>query len=194
MPPKSRAAAIGLGISRSAPGHVDIGSLTLRDSSIVSQPTAARAFKPPVSEITKIELDPLGIFCHFCSDACDPTTSYLCVECGAIVCHQTRPGGAGCIGHGSVPTKWEFLCPLCARKVEGKERSLPYKVIGYGMRKRVKKAWPACIVHITLESMKDHYLKLLVNLDLVTQYKQSPENVNDSFFVGDWRLTFVIGS
>jgi hypothetical protein len=35
--------------------------------------------------------------------------------------------------------------------------------------------------------MKDHYLKLLVNLDLVTQYKQSPANVNNSsFFL--WKL------
>ncbi|KAG2062446.1 hypothetical protein BDR04DRAFT_1123937, partial [Suillus decipiens] len=93
------------------------------------------------------------------------------------MCHQTRPGGSGCIGHDSVPEDWEFLCPLCARKVDGRERSLPYKVIGYGMRKRVKKAWPACIVHMTLDSMKDHYLKLLINLDLVTQYKQSSANL-----------------
>ncbi|KAG1764977.1 hypothetical protein EV702DRAFT_1204791 [Suillus placidus] len=180
MPPKARAAAIQLGIARSAPGKLDIGGLTLQDSAFtapVGQPPAAHAIKPPIAEIMKIELDPLGTFCHYCSDACEPTTSYLCVQCGAVVCHQTRPGGSGCIGHDSVPKDWEFLCMLCARKVEEKERSFPYKVIGYGMRKRVKKAWPACIVHITLDSMKDHYLKLLINLDLVTQYKHSSANL-----------------
>ncbi|KAG2352390.1 hypothetical protein BDR07DRAFT_1384333 [Suillus spraguei] len=127
--------------------------------------------------MSKIELDSVGTFCHFCSDGCDAETSHLCVKCGAVMCHQTRPGRAGCIGHDSVPKDWEFLCPLCSRKVDGKERSLPYKVSGYGMRKRVKKAWPACIVHMTLDSMKDHYLKLLINLDLVTQYKQSSANL-----------------
>ncbi|KAG1829563.1 hypothetical protein DFJ58DRAFT_737265 [Suillus subalutaceus] len=182
MPPKAkaRAAAIHLGIARSAPGRVDIGSLTLQDPSIaapVSRPPAAHDMEPPIADITKIELDHLGTFCHFCSDGCDATTSYTCVKCGAVICHQTRPGGSGCIAHDSVPKNWEFLCPLCARKVDGKERSLPYKVIGYGMRKRVKKAWPACIVHITLDSMKDQYLKLLINLDLVTQYKQSSANL-----------------
>ncbi|KAG2126263.1 uncharacterized protein EDB93DRAFT_1257638 [Suillus bovinus] len=180
MAPKGRAAAIHLGIARSAPGRLDIGSLTLPDSSLAASTLKLRAThapKPAVTEITKIEFDPLGTFCHFCSDGCDTKTSYLCVKCGAVICHQTRPGGSGCIGHDSVPTNWEFLCPLCARKLDGKERSLPYKVIGYGMRKRVKKAWPACIVHITLESMKDHYLKLLINLDLVTQYKHSPANL-----------------
>jgi hypothetical protein len=183
MPPKGRTAAIHLGIARSTPGHLDIGSLTSQDSPIAtttSKPQATHAIKPPVIEMTETEFDTLGTFCHFCTDVCDTTTSYECAKCGAVICHQTRPGGAGCIGHDSVPKNWEFLCPLCARKEDGKERSLPYKVIGYGMRKRVKKAWPACIVHITLDSMKDNYLKHLINLDLVTQYKQSSANVSHS--------------
>ncbi|KAG1776717.1 hypothetical protein EV702DRAFT_1046040 [Suillus placidus] len=180
MPPKTRAAAIQLRITCSAPGKLDIGGLTLQDSVFVApvgQPPAAHAIKPPIAEIMKIELDPLGTFCHYYSDACEPMTSYLCIQCGAVICHQTWPGGSGCIGHDSVPKDWEFLCMLCARKVDGKERSFPYKVIVYGMRKRVKKVWPACIVHITLDSMKDHYLKLLINLDLVTQYKHSSANL-----------------
>ncbi|KAG2063062.1 hypothetical protein BDR04DRAFT_1123517 [Suillus decipiens] len=178
MPPEVPTATMHLRLTRSAPGRLDISALTLQDSSSerpVAKHKAANTNQLFVPDIANIEFGPLGTFCDFCFDWCDGG-SHLCVKCGAAVCHQPRPGGAGCIGHDSVSKDWQFLCPLCARKVDGRKRSLPYKVIGYGTRKKVKKAWPACIVHMTSDSMKDCYLKNLINVDLVAQYKQSSAN------------------
>jgi hypothetical protein len=193
MPPKAPTAAIHLGVARSAPGRLAIGALTLQDSLIehpVGKHKAAYTDKHLVTKIAKIEFDPLGTFCHFCLDGCDAGGYQLCVKCGTVVCHQLRPDGAGCICHDSVSKDWEFLCPLCARKVDGKESSLPYRVTIYGTRTKVKKAWPACIIHVTLDSMQDHYLKHLINIDLVAQYKQSSANVSLLLLLDSLQLTF----
>jgi hypothetical protein len=61
-------------------------------------------------------------------------------------------------------------------KTSGSETGLPYRFIGYGMSRMAKKAWPACVVHIT--SGNNDYLKDLINIDLENQYNEYVGNVS----------------
>lgn len=139
-------------------------------------------FSTPITSMGKLSVpsDTLGTWCHWCCDSCDPSSSHVCVNCGAVACCQTRPGGPGCISYRSVQKGWAFLCPLCVIKRNGRENGLPYTVIRYGMSKVAKKAWPACVVHMT--SGNNDYLKDLINIDLANQYKGYIDNVSHSHF------------
>lgn len=124
----------------------------------------------------------LGTFCHFCSDVCSPPHQHECVECGAIVCEQFFPRSSGCIYLGTVNVgKDAFLCPVCSRTGDGKEKQLRYLYIGFGRRKKVKMAWPMAIINLSLESMKDDYLAATVKLEAENHYRSMPHNVSTDY-------------
>jgi hypothetical protein len=166
MTKPKRAVGVKHGVSRCAAGRSDVGSL-----SSTQIPVQFIATLPPLTTS-------LGDFCHYCCDVCDPTLAHTCVDCAAVVCEQALPGLGGCIGHKSVNRSHIFQCPLCARKGAGKTECLPYKFVGFGTRKKLKKTWPVCVVHLVLDSLKDDYLKRLINIELVNQYSAQQGNVS----------------
>lgn len=186
MPPKTCLPNIHLRASSSTPSQCNLGNMAAatQESAFTNTPLHLGTDKvhTPIASIAKpsSRTDPLGTWCHWCCDPCSSKSSYVCVNCGAVVCRQTRPDGPGCIGYRSVRKGWVFLCPLCVTKVSGGEKGLPYRVIGYGMGKMAKKAWPVCVVHIT--SGNNDYLKDLINIDLENQYKGYIGNVSHCHF------------
>jgi hypothetical protein len=171
--------------SPSSPAQCNLGNMVAatQQDTFINTPLhhGTGGVQTPIASISKPSLrsDPLGTWCHWCCDPCNSKSSHVCVNCGMVVCHQRRPNGSGCIGYRSVLKGGAFLCPLCVSKVSGGEESLPYRVIGYGMSRMAKKAWPACIVHIT--SGNNDYLKDLINIDLMNQYKGYIGNVSHSY-------------
>jgi hypothetical protein len=182
MPRKTCLSSINLRTSSSAPVQYSPGNVAAatQETTCINTPLHHKTDKvhTPTTPIgnSSPRSDTLGTWCHWCCDPCNSKSSHVCVNCGAVVCYQTQPGGPGCIGNQSVQRGWAFLCPLCMTKLSGRQKGLPYRVIGYGMGKMAKKAWPACVVHIT--SGNNDYLKDLINIDLENQYKGYIGNVS----------------
>jgi hypothetical protein len=157
-------------------------NLIVDDASSTMNPAAASPLHPvhttpapaPDSQAVRV-----GTFCHYCCDQTDSAKAHECVNCGAIVCEQYLPRSSGCIFLRSVevPEK-DFLCPLCSRSADGKDKPLRYAFIGFGRRKKVKMAWPMAIVNLNLESMKDDYLSNTVTLEAKNHYRSFQDNVS----------------
>ncbi|KAG2029988.1 hypothetical protein BDR03DRAFT_987378 [Suillus americanus] len=172
-PPKKKAkvGAILSGISRSAPGDVDIGSMTsdrFKATNILAVDKSA-----PASLSTKVTT---GTFCHFCGDHTDSPHKHECVNCGAIVCEQFVPRSSGCIYLNTVEVG-DFRCPMCSRLGDGKDKPLRYAFIGFGRRKKVKMAWPMALINLSLESLKDDYLAKSVILEAENHFRDFLDNL-----------------
>ncbi|KAG1756183.1 uncharacterized protein EDB91DRAFT_1241280 [Suillus paluster] len=194
MPPKknSKSTAGGhfSGITRAGPGTVDIGSMVPQHSiagTSVEMPsnlghdgqvvrsTEARSLTTAVSsgvqqtEASGKSNNPsfhainIGNYCHFCCDHIQQPYCHECVDCGGIMCQQSIPWGSSCIYYGTVDTT--------------KDAPLPYAVLGYWIRKKVKMAWPMAIVSLSLESLKDNYLASTVRCEVEYHYKDNRENL-----------------
>ncbi|KAG1718105.1 uncharacterized protein EDB91DRAFT_1258893 [Suillus paluster] len=201
---KSTAGGHFSGITRAGPGTVDIGSmvpqhsiagtsvqmpsdlghdgqvvrstearsLTTAVSSGVQQTQASGKSNNPSSHAINI-----GNYCHFCCDHIQRPYCHECVDCGGIMCQQSVPRGSGCIYYGTVDTTKDFRCPICARTAANKDAPLPYAVLGYWIRKKVKMAWPMAIVSLSLESLKDDYLASTVRCEVEYHYRDNRENL-----------------
>jgi hypothetical protein len=197
---KAKVGAYFSGISRSAAGEVDIGSMVgltsatstpLRvsnilahdktsqdDSGIVNTPSSTHAVQtsapdPPSPDVT------VGTFCHFCCDQATSPRKHECIDCGTIVCEQFLPRSSGCIYLNTVEVgENDFRCPACSRKGDGRDKPLRYAFIGFGRRKKAKTAWPMTIVNLTLESMKDEYLARSVILEAENHFRFFEDNVS----------------
>ncbi|KAJ8581503.1 hypothetical protein M405DRAFT_847007 [Rhizopogon salebrosus TDB-379] len=122
---------------------------------------------PASSPVTPAE--PEEEFCHYCCDLVRHPYRHECVDCGAIVCEQSKPRNSGCLLHQSLrDSKGKFVCPLCYQKKKGVQ--LPYVFVGYSMRNQVKMLWPLCVINISLESMKDKFIGETVRLDMESHY------------------------
>ncbi|KAG2108285.1 hypothetical protein DEU56DRAFT_760668 [Suillus clintonianus] len=200
---RARVGAIASGISRAAPGELDIGSMTglagsasapLKVSSIFSDQESANQdsgdtnAEPPVNLPLTVAPVPsptpgsyVGTFCHFCCDLASSPHKHECVQCGAIICEQHVARGSGCIYLNTVEVAAkDFYCPICSRIVDGKDAPLRYAFIGFGRRKKVKMAWPMAIINLTLESMKDDYLARTVILDAENHFRSFQGNLYTS--------------
>ncbi|KAG1721315.1 uncharacterized protein EDB91DRAFT_1256570 [Suillus paluster] len=170
MPPKRKSTAGGqlAGISRAGPGTVEIGSMIPQPSATIRQSSNA-----PASHAINT-----GNYCHFCCDHVEAPCSHECIECGGIMCQQFVPHSSGCIYFGTVDASKPFLCPICCRTGDGKDAVLPYAVLGYWIRQKVKMTWPMVVVNLSLESMKDDYLGLTVRCDIDNHYRDHKDNLS----------------
>ncbi|KAG1860085.1 hypothetical protein F4604DRAFT_1930409 [Suillus subluteus] len=192
MPPKRCAKAFGLsrkkakagvvfsGISRSAPGELDVSSMVkmpsspsvalkllniLADAKTLHYDSGNINPASPAGPVATVAPNPLSTniiistFCHFCCDQTNCPHNHKCIDCGTIVCEQFLAHSSSCIYLNIVEVgKKDFWCLICLRTGDGKDKPLQYVLIGFGRRKKVKMAWLMAIVNLNLESMKDDYL------------------------------------
>jgi hypothetical protein len=101
-------------------------------------------------------------FCFFCSDPCDPSSSAICICCGALICIATRIGGAGCIGAQTLQVdRARFECPVCIGSSKTDTRVLPYYLAGSGLRRTPKIPWPLLLIELQLKNLHSLVLDLL---------------------------------
>ncbi|KAG2028726.1 hypothetical protein BDR03DRAFT_988237, partial [Suillus americanus] len=154
---KVKVGAILSGIARAAPSKVAVGSMV----NVSKGPSAPLHIEgaPPVQSVQTSAPN--------VSTPAITTSSphkHECVNCGAIVCEQFLPRSSGCIFLRTVEVaEKDFQCPMCSRLGDGKDAPL--------RRKKVKMAWPMCIINLNLESMKDDYLARTVTLEAQNHYR-----------------------
>jgi hypothetical protein len=198
---KAKVGACWSGISRSAAGQVNIGSMVDLSGGPTSAPLKISETcvedktsrdghgnikgKSSTHTVRMIVLIPpsadvdIGTFCHFCSDHTTSLQKHECVNCGAVVCEQFLPRSSGCIYLNTVEVaEKDFLCPMCSRKGDGRDKPLRYAFIGFGRRKKVKTAWPMALINLNLESMKDDYLAKSVILEAENHFRSYEDNVS----------------
>lgn len=118
-------------------------------------------------------------FCFFCSDPCEPKNSAVCIICGALICIASQIGGAGCIGANTVPEKLKetkFECPVCIGSSKTETKVLPYYLVGSGLRRTPKIAWPLLLLTIQLKNLDSLVLKM-VSLTMESNYTLDMKNV-----------------